>query len=169
MTWNATGIMTGIPYLLKEMKNKNITICGISEHWLLTQNKYILDNISNDFEANIISCSDPKILNGRTFGKGGVAILWHKSLNHYVQIVETFSDRIAAIKLSFQSFNLYIIQVYLPCSNENLETFKSEVDKLNDVLSTMCYNDKSVVMGDFNAKFIGNVTPSLTRSRDKYV
>ena len=130
MSWNATGIMTGIPYLLNELKNKNISICGISEQWLLSQSQYIIDNLNNDFETNIISCSNPKSLNGRIFGKEGVALLWKSSLNNRVQYIDTFSDRIAAIKISFESFNLYVIQVYLPCSNETVDYFKSEVDKL---------------------------------------
>ena len=32
MTWNATGVMTGIPYLDFELRLKNIDICGLSEH-----------------------------------------------------------------------------------------------------------------------------------------
>ena len=74
MTWNVTGLMTGIPYIIEELKAKQISICGISEHWLLQQNAYILDSISNDYESNTITCSNPTSLNGRIYGKGGVAI-----------------------------------------------------------------------------------------------
>ena len=76
MSWNTTGIMTGIPYLCEELKNKNITICGLSEHWLLSHNSYILDNVDTNYSSHTVTCVSPSTLNGRQIGKGGVALLW---------------------------------------------------------------------------------------------
>ena len=55
-------------------------------------------------------------------------VVWQKSLSKDVQIIETVSDRIAAIKLKVDTFNVYIIQVYLPCSSASIDDYKSEVD-----------------------------------------
>ena len=152
MSWNATGIMTSIPYLLNELKNKNINICGVSEHWLLNHNAYILETINTEFHAHVITCSNPKSLNGRLYGKGGVALMWHKSLSSVMEPIETYSDRLAAIKINCSSFNVNVIQVYLPCANESIDCFKSKVDKLSDLLSTLSSTDHTVLMGDFNCK-----------------
>ena len=109
MSWNATGIMTSIPYLLNELKNKTISICGISEHWLLQHNAYILQTVNKDYDSHVITCSNPKSLNGRLYGKGGVAIVWHKSLSNIIEPIETYSDGIAAVRLNCSEFNIYII------------------------------------------------------------
>lgn len=150
MSWNVTGITTGIPYLLKELHTKNITVCGLSEHMLLKQNDYILKSFHKNYHAHVITCDTPRTFNGRTYGRGGVAILWHSSINEYVQTVESNSDRIAVIRIKLESYNMYIIQVYLPCSNEPLESFKNEVDTLNDILSAIEESSRVVILGDFN-------------------
>ncbi|KAH3796081.1 hypothetical protein DPMN_149648 [Dreissena polymorpha] len=90
--------MTAIPYLLKELNIKHIFICGISEHLLLDTNANILNSIDKNYRANTITCANPAYANGRYFGKSGVAIMWHKDLDNLVEIVDTYSDRIAAIR-----------------------------------------------------------------------
>jgi len=167
MSWNVTGMTTGIPYLVRELNNKHITVCGISEHWLLKQNVHILNNIDTNYQAHVIPCENPRTFNGREYGRGGVAILWHTSINKFVQTVSTDSDRIAAIKIALPFTNIYVIQVYLPSSNEHINTFKSEVDKLHDLISTFDTDSISIVMGDFNAYF--HCTGSGVRYRDAYL
>jgi exonuclease III len=110
--------MTGLPYILDELKQKDIDICGISEHWLLAHNSYILENLCEDYAAHVVCCSRPKVLNGRSYGKGGVAIIWKKTLSDNIQTVESDSDRIAAIKVILD--DIYVIQAYLPCANATL-------------------------------------------------
>ena len=100
MSWNATGIMTGLPYLCNELVRSNITICGLAEHWLLNHNANSLQNINPNYSAHTVTCSNPSYFNGRLIGKGGVALLWHRSVNSFVDIVEVDTDRIAAIQLT---------------------------------------------------------------------
>ena len=169
MSWNATGIMTSIPYLLNELKNKAISICGISEHWLTQHNAYILETVNNDYDAHVITCSNPKSLNARLYGKGGVAILWRKAFSNLIETIETYSDRIAAVKLSCNDLNIYILQVYLPCTNEPIDYYKSEVDKLSDILSMINNTDHVVLMGDFNCKILSKAMQTGAGTRDKYV
>lgn len=169
MSWNVTGIFTGIPYLLQELENKHITICGLSEHWLLKQSTHVLENISSSYSSNVITCDSPRTFFGRQYGRGGVALLWHNDINNLIQVIDSGSDRIAAIKVKLRSNNLYVVQVYLPCVNELIEVFKSEVDQLNDLLSSFENDSQIVLMGDFNAKFNYNGSTNFVRPRDMYI
>ena len=92
MSYNATGVMTALPYITAELKEKNISVLGLSEHWLLSHNADILKHIDSEYSAHTITCSNPGYFNGRYIGKGGVAILWHRDLDNNVEIIETDSD-----------------------------------------------------------------------------
>ncbi|MES9884950.1 MAG: endonuclease/exonuclease/phosphatase family protein, partial [Sedimenticola sp.] len=171
ISWNATGIMTGIPYLDNELDNMNIDICGISEHWLKPENSNILDNFNHNYRAHIVIDNDVKCFNNRRVGKGGVAILWHKRLDQFVQPIQTMDDRIAVIKLTFPNETLYIVQVYLPTSRYPIQTFKDYIDKLYDICSLYSNDGKVTLMGDFNAKYTLNPHTCTidARERDTYM
>jgi len=169
MSWNTTGVMTGIPYLTKELCARNISVCGLSEHWLYSHNVNILDSLDTNYSSYAVCCSNPASFNGRLIGKGGVALLWHHSLDNFIESVPIESDRLIAIRLCLPDISVIIIQVYLPSSNLSIDTFKLEVDKLNDVCSTYGATNSIIVMGDFNAKFASTVSTSGLRTRDAYV
>lgn len=99
MTWNATGIMTGIPYLDKELKAKNIDICGISEHWLRPENSYLLNTFNKNYTSHVVVNNDCRAVNGCRIGKGGVAFLWKNDLSSQIEVIDTLDDRLAMIKV----------------------------------------------------------------------
>ena len=168
MSWNATGIMTGIPYLCKELVNENVTICGLSEHWLLQHNSYILDAIDSNYSSHVV-CVQPNYLNGRQLGRGGVALLWHKSINQYVRIIDVNCDRLAVIKLCLPDISLLVVQVYLPSVNHSIDYFKQIVDELADICSVHAYDSNLVLMGDYNARFTSQSMAISQRTRDTYI
>jgi len=135
ISWNATGIMTGIPYLTRVLNERNISVCGLSEHWLLPHNASILDSIDSNYRAHTVTCSSPSTFNGRTIGKGGVSILGHKSLDSIVQTVDINCDRIVAVKLCLQYSSILLVQVYLPASGHSIDIFKDTVDRLSDCVA----------------------------------
>ena len=47
--------------------------------------------MDNEYNAHTVTCANPGCFNGRYIGKGGVAILWHRSLENAVEIIETGS------------------------------------------------------------------------------
>ena len=114
-----------------------------------------------------ICCKSPYKLNGREFefGKGGVALIWHKTLSQYIQIIETNSERLVMIKLVLPSQVLYVSQVYLPCSSNTLENFKEKVNKINDLISVIDYSSELVLMWDFNS----NILSENGRKCDKLI
>ena len=111
LTWNATGVMTGIPYLDFELKRKNIDICGLSEHWLLDENKRILDSFNNDYTSHVVVCKVPSALNSRRIGKGGVGFVWKKTYRNNIEIIDVDEDRISVLRLSLPYENYFFIQV----------------------------------------------------------
>lgn len=77
MTYNATGVMTAIPYLINTLKEKHVMIFGMSEHWLREHNKDVINSINLKYKSYTILCSNPGQFNRRPIGKGGIALLWH--------------------------------------------------------------------------------------------
>ncbi|KAH3819475.1 hypothetical protein DPMN_121212 [Dreissena polymorpha] len=157
--------MTAIPYLLKELNTKRISICGISEHWLLDN---ILNSIGNNYRESTIPCANPAYTNCRYFGKGGVAIMWHKDLYYLVEIVDTYSDRIAAVRICCGSISILILQVYLPAANHDISSFKSSVDQLGDICTVHTESNYILIISDFTARFPRTDVTTHLRSRDMY-
>ena len=58
VTWNATGILTGTQCLACEFNQKNTSVCGLSEHWLLmiNHNANILDSIDKHCKTYVVTC-----------------------------------------------------------------------------------------------------------------
>ena len=88
----------------------------------------------------------------RRVGKGGVAILWHKSLDHHVTPLDITSDRICGIHYRLnQHLNFYILQVYAPSSNHSVQVYWDFIDHLHAIISMYCHYGLVILMGDFNA------------------
>ena len=98
LTWNATGIMSSASYLCECLKQKNIDICGISEHWLYEKDLQFMKQIDNSYMCHAVSDFDLKRPSRRRVGKGGVAILWHKKYDNYVIPLSLDDDRVIGIK-----------------------------------------------------------------------
>ena len=75
MTWDVTSVLTGIPYLDFELKRNNIDICGLSEHWLLPENAYLLNTFHGDYISHVVINRDVQTSDSRRIGKKGVGLL----------------------------------------------------------------------------------------------
>ena len=166
MTWNATGIMTGIAYLESEFKRNNIDICGLSEHWLKPENSAFLNKLINNYESYIVTSSETTELNNRRVGKGGVGFLWHSRLEGRVQPINVNDDRIAVIKVLLPKETFIIIQVYLPTSSYPTPMYRDYIDKLMDLYSELSEQGTVIIMGDFNSQII--IDSKIMRDRERY-
>ncbi|KAH3715315.1 hypothetical protein DPMN_058021 [Dreissena polymorpha] len=79
--------------------------------------------------------------------------MWHKDLDNLVEIVDTYSDKIAAIRTCCGSISILILQVYLPAANHDISSFKNSVEQLWDICTVLTESNVIVIMGDFNARF----------------
>ena len=161
--------MTAIPYLLNEFNNKSVDICGLSEHWLAPHNAYILENISNNYSAHVKTCSKVTSGHDRHTGKGGVGFLWKSSLDHLIEPIMNESDRLAAIRVRCNDASLFIIQVYLPCTNHRIDEYKAEVDQLCDFSASLQAKGNVILMGDFNAKVHNPQLKAQISNRELYL
>ena len=62
-------------------------------------------------------------------GKSGVELLWHRSLDHQVSVLDIDSDCICGVHYRVsQSLHFYIQQVYAPSSNHPIQEFRDFID-----------------------------------------
>ena len=60
------------------------------------------------------------IIRGRSYG--GVAFLWHSSLNKYIQVLPgDDSGRCLAIKVQSDTKSIVVFSIYFPCSESSSE------------------------------------------------
>ena len=99
MSWNASGLFSSGSYLCDIMQNKNIDICGISEHWLRETDLHFFDNFNSSYKCSAVCDRDLVASSCRTVRKGGVAILWHRKHNNRVVPLNIDDDRIIGVQL----------------------------------------------------------------------
>ena len=107
-----------------------------------------------------------RTLNGGQYGHWGVALMWHNITNDAVEIIDTYSDRIAVIKVSLHSRQICAVHVYLPCNGVPLESFKSEIDNLHDLVNKLNKDTHVILLGDFNSRLSDKDSFS---ARDRWV
>ena len=112
VNFNCRGIGSSEDHL--KMLAKQADVIAIQEHWLRKEQFNVLNRLDEDFYHVAVSpMRSCHIQRGRPFG--GVALLWRKGLQKYVQVVETGSDNVCAISLQFESESVLLISVYMPC------------------------------------------------------
>ena len=73
------GVMSSASYAGKLPTNERIHIFGILEHWLNSSNLHFLQSIHKDYQSYGVIDRDNYLPGRRPMGKGGVALMWHKS------------------------------------------------------------------------------------------
>ena len=115
-------------------------------------NLHFLQSINCSYNSFGVCDNDLLMPSNRRVGKGGVAILWHKSLDHHVTPLDITSDRICGIQYRLnQHLNFYILQVYAPSSNHSVQVYRDFIDHLHAIISTYCHYGLVILMGNFNA------------------
>ncbi|XP_069109187.1 uncharacterized protein [Argopecten irradians] len=147
--------MSAASHLNNALTSHNIDICGISEHWLLEEQRYLFQSIHGDFDSHLISdfSLHPMAQNRRC--KGGVALLWRKRLSSRVTAVDSDDDRIAILKLTLNSEVIFFIQVYFPTTRYGAELYSEYIAKLNDLCSSFLLEGSVVILGDVKARLSG--------------
>ena len=157
LSWNIGGVKYNTHFLRQVLKSCDI--CCIQEHWLYPDSHLFLDSIDPSFNTWAISSFDlaPGCVYGR--GKGGLAFFWRKDLNVSFEILEDMSsDRIAILRVTPRaSQSFYILNVYLPSSSESTSSYRTQTERLENILYELNVKENVIViMGDFNAH-IGDI------------
>ena len=168
-TWNATGLMSSAFYLSKLLVENDVHICGISEHWLYSHDLHFLNSIQHAYNGFGKSDGTLSLPSNRRVGKGGVALIWHKSLNEHVTPLNVDSDRIVGVQFQASKSSFwYVFQVYFPCTNHAVQYYRDCIDTMHDIVSAYSDKGRVVVMGDFNTHLHGRgcLRDNDRRSRD---
>jgi exonuclease III len=131
--------------------SKIADIIALQETWLLPHDIPYLASIDADFGSTGTSAVDTTtgLLVGRP--RGGVALLWRKSVFPCVSVIPCSSARICAIKIDLDNQKIIVCSVYMPvdCS-ENLVDFTDCLSYLNAIVEeSRC--ETVFLLGDYNA------------------
>jgi hypothetical protein len=150
-TYNSQGLGDGRFDQIDKLVNSN-DFTLVQEHWLMKPQLNLFEKKIRDIQVHGCSAMDESILHvGRPFG--GCAILWKNSLTYPITPIDTKSSRMCAVSIKFESYNILLFNVYMPCDTiynyHNLAEYQSVLDEV----SQLCieYNaDTFVIAGDFN-------------------
>lgn len=135
MCWNCRGIFSCIPYLSECLRETNVSICALSEHWLRTFQLHVLDTIDDNY-VSIGKSSDEGNPTAITCNyRSGVAFLISKDIYPFVSVIEVDSNRITGIELSIPGCESYFIfSLYLPAITQSSDSFRDHIDLLSELV-----------------------------------
>ena len=134
-TWNATGIMSSSSYLSDFLNNTGVDFCGLSEHWLFRHNLHVLNSINNKYTYYAMSDPDLDYISNRKVGKGGLCIMWKKSLSSRVSTLTLNCNSIIGVQFMYSpGCYYYIFQVYMPCKNHPIREYKRSLAEIENTL-----------------------------------
>ena len=154
MSWNVRGIMSSTMCLSFLLNKTNCDICVISEHKLKDRSLSYLSTIEKNYSC--YGKADKLDDNYSAYhGKGGVAILYRKSLQFsVVEVPNINSTRVVGIELKYNSgSSLFIFGAYLP-SDECIDNYKAELNALDTLYTYYSEYGKVIIAGDLNGSCI---------------
>ena len=94
--------------------------------------------------------------------RNGVAIMVNKRVQNAVLGCNLNNDRMISVRLQGKSFNITVIQVYVPTSNTKETEVERFHEDLQDLLELTPKKDVLFIIGDWNAKVGSQETPGVT-------
>ena len=141
-------------YINEVFKQCNILL--IQETWLYNYeyNNFIKEIPNCQYHA--ISGMDESDVSRKGRPKGGVAILWQKDLKLTFIPIVTNSKRLCALNVKSDSFNIMLINVYMPNDDDTDDSYFMYGDILSEISSLFnSYEDcKIIIGGDFNVDYM---------------
>ena len=103
---------------LKKVFNK-VDILLLQEHWLFEFENAEFYKLFPDCQFVFkSSMNDSSVVLGRPYG--GVAMVWKRFMSLKVENITTSCGRLCAVKVSSSNTSFIIINVYMPCNNNEL-------------------------------------------------
>ena len=156
-SYNMFGFKNGLS-VLHDLCDSH-SIIAVQEHWLREDELDTFNLVHTDYNyqaaSGMNSAVSKSLLRSRPFS--GVAFLWHKSLNGFIQYIGCSSDgRCIVIKLTMHNIELLIFNVYFPCFNHSIE-YRDELCSLTGYIDNIinCNScNEIVILGDTNFDII---------------
>ena len=166
-SYNCNGFKSRNYNYIKEIFQK-CDILLLQETWLHTFEHKNFSNIVTKCNYHAISAMDETDVQriGRPYG--GVAILWNKNLKLSFIPITTNSNRVCAINIKCDYYNLIIFNVYMPNDNDSNENFDIYGDVLCEISSIInTYEGSDFILGgDFNIDYKRVTSRNLALFKD---
>lgn len=155
LSYNSWGAMSSSRYISELLVECDI-LC-IQEHHLYPENIAFLSTISTDFKCDALVDKD----NSNIFDifsrkrKGGVAIMWHKNIDHIVSKVNLDQDidRINGIKIQEKgNIPVYLFNVYMPSTNSDIQEYIAMIRILQGLYDYYSQYGMVIIAGDMNGQ-----------------
>jgi len=153
-TWNIRGMTQGkLNVITKEMGRCGVNILGVSEHWMLSQGRFVTD------DGFVVFFS------GKDEGRrsSGVGFVVDKDASKAVLGYNPIDDRVMTIRIKGHPMNITFLQAYAPTADAEDEVVDDFYNKVQEALDQIHRKDIVIIMGDWNAKIGGNIP------RNKYI
>src|SRR5574341_263679 len=134
----------------QEMAKVNVNILGISELKWTGMGEFHSD------DHYIYYCGQESLR------RNGVAIMVNKRVQNAVLECNLKNDRIISVHFQGKPFNITVIQVYAPTSNDEEAEVEQFYEDLQDLLELAPKKDVLFIIGDWNAKVGSQETPGVT-------
>ncbi|CAG2229892.1 unnamed protein product [Mytilus edulis] len=158
MCWNCRGIFSSIPYLSEVLRNNDVDICALSEHWLRSYQLHILDSIDSNFVSISKGVDESNIESLRVNDRSGVAFLVSKVIYPYTSVIDCNNSRFLGIEVNIPNCETFFaFCAYLPASSHSIDFFREHVEYMFELLVYTTYQEIGtvVLLGDFNTKING--------------
>lgn len=150
------GVKGNAFHLINLSKDDNIIF--LQETWLWTFESNVIDSLvpsydsfmrSSDMNENTSNFQVPR-------GKGGIAIIWPKSLGKQMKRLEDGNERIQAVELNAGDIKLCIINAYLPTLNlpSSRECYQEMLDVVHNIIDRYSHSHNIVFCGDLNRSLL---------------
>ena len=128
------------------LKNLNIDVIGLQEHFISHTESTFQNNCINDINFALVSSKGHF---------GGLGFAFSSRMYSCLNDLKIISDRIICADLSpfDNNIKMHVINCYAPIEDANLEDKTQFFDALDDFLKSLSPHDVIIVLGDFNSKF----------------
>ena len=163
-SYNSTGFNAQRADFICDILDKNKKencIFAIQEHFIFEKN---LSKIEKLLPKDLVVYSigsfkdNSRILRGR--GKGGLSLIWHKSIDHITSRIQVkINSRLQSLILDLPGAKLLLINSYFPQDTQNDNYDEQDLlETLASVQSLLENNqhDQALLLGDLNADFSRN-------------
>jgi endonuclease/exonuclease/phosphatase family metal-dependent hydrolase len=154
-SYNCRGFNTLKSWYIQQLLSQCSVLC-LQETWLFESLIPMLFGLSNEFLCTGVSGFNAnEILTGRPYG--GCAVLWRSDVSAQIEIIDTRSRSLCAVKFKFVAYELLIVTVYLRYENDASQTDDlREQLFLIELIINLNPNGHTVLCGDFNVGFARN-------------
>ena len=94
--------------------------------------------------------------------RNGLAIIVNKRVQNAILGCNFKNDRMISVRFQGKPFNITIIQVYAPTSNDEEAEVEQLYEDIQDLLELTLKKDVLFIIGDWNAKVGSQETPGVT-------